>query len=342
MFVRTQNFTSAADITSSLIYRAKSVAPILGDKGLTGMKVDKIFDVPFSSTSNEAKQVLLGVDPKQVIEQYAGGLFHVADDKVIDYRPTSYTGFVHGTDALNELSQRIGFLKHGDTLVPRNRTSQFEHEAFAKGGKFDVDVGFEWSAFSPSIDSRFEMVRALCSNQMIFGKGTVMSRSIPMISDWESNMHVSNDVLKHIFHTTVIGRLADMPDERANLADARLLKLEIGRQLDNEAMAVDSRKFLNNLLEKVAALDSFELPKSMSVNDVKRIAVPMSVYDAMNIATEVTTHHSDGKPSNKLKAFAVSCIFDRKRQSNIISEEVFSSTNTFNDPDRAFWAETVH
>lgn len=341
MFPRIANLISAPVAASSLV-RSTSVTPIMDSRGLIGMKIDKLFDVPLSKNSNEARQVAIGVDPMRVVEQYAGGLFHLADDQVVDYRPAAYTGFVHDANALTELTARIGFLKSGKDLIPRNRTAQFQHEAFAKGGVFDVDVGFEWSAFSPTIDSRFEMVRSLCTNEMVFGKGTVMSRSIPMISDWQSNMAISNDVLKHIFNTTVTGRLEAMPTERASLADVRLLKSEISRQLDNEKATVESRKFLDNLMSKIATLDTLELPKSLTVNDLKRIAVPMSVYDAMNIATEVTTHHSDDAPSNKLKAFAVSCIFDKKRQSNILSEEIFTSTSTFNDPDRAFWAETVH
>lgn len=342
MFVRTPHLVSAP-VSASRILRSKSVSPIMNDKGLTGMKIDKTFDVPFALSSSEARQVAIGVDPIQVLKQYENGFFHMADDQVVDYRPNSYTGFLHSPDALAELTARIGFLKQGNDLVPRNRTAQFEHEAFAKGGVFDVDVGFRWSAFSPDIDSHFEMIRALCSNQMIFGKGTVMSRSIPLISDWQANMAISNDVLKHIFHTTVTGRLNDMPEERASLADARFLEAEVVRRLeDDEKLSDDSFKVLSNLMEKMSFIKEVTLPKSLTTNDVKRIPVPMSVYDAMNIATELSTHHSDNTPSSKLKAFAVSCIFDKKRQSNISSEEIFTTTNTFNDPDRAFWGETVH
>lgn len=342
MFTRTPHFLSAP-VSTSRIIRSKSISPIMTPKGLVGMKLDKTFDVPIAASSNEARQVAIGIDPVQVLKQYENGFFHMADDQVVDYRPNTYTGFLHTPDALSELTARIGFLKSGNAIIPRNRTAQFEHEAFARGGVFDVDVGFRWSAFSPEIDSHFEMVRALCSNQMIFGKGTVMSRSIPLISDWQANMAISNDVLKHIFHTTVTGRLNDMPEERASLADARFLEAEIARRLEeDEKLTKDSAKFLSNLMDKMSFIKEVQLPKSLTTNDVKRIPVPMSVYDAMNIATELSTHHSDNTPSNKLKAFAVSCIFDKKRQSNIASEEIFTTTSTFNDPDRAFWGETVH
>jgi len=334
---------ASAHINDSTLFRSKTVAPIFGTKGhLVGMKIDKAFDVPFSLDSNEARQVSIGVDPMLVLKEYENGFFHLAGDTIVDYRPNSYTGFVHGQSALSELSRRIGFMKNGDRLIPRNRTAEFEHDAFTtKGGKFDVDIGFGWSAFSSSIDSHFEMIRSLCTNEMIFGKGTVMSRSIPMISDWEANMQISNDVLKHMFDTTVAGRLIEMPTERASLADIKLIRTEIEKQ-QADKLSEDSAKFLKNLYDKLSFVDEIKLPKTLSVNDVKRVPVPVSVYDAMNMATEITTHHSDGKPSSKLKAFAVSCIFDKKRHANLMSEEVFTSTNTFNDPDRAFWAETVH
>lgn len=330
-------------VKKSEIIRSTSVQPIITAGKLTGMKVDRQFDIALDKSSGDAKQVELGVDPNIVVGRYVNGWFHIADDQVIDHRDNKYTGFVHKQNSLDELGNRIGFLQNpkNHALTARNRTSRFEHEAFSKGGVFDVDIGFRWSAFTPMIESHFEMVRALCSNQMIFGRDTVMSRNIPLINEWENNMAISNDVLKHIFNTTVKQRLVEMPNERASLADVELIQTSVTKQIGDTNITQESRLFLHNLLEKLKFIDEYPDLSALTVNDKKRIPVPVSVYDAMNIATEVSTHHSVQR-SAKLQAFATSCIFDKKRQSNLSSEAVFTSDSTFDDPDRAFWAETVH
>lgn len=333
-----------SNVDKSTLFRSSTVSPIMGAKGLVGMKINGAYDVHFDRRSNETRQVTIGIDPMRVIDHYKGGIFHLADDRIVDYRDNKYKGFIHNETSINELSSRIGFLqtKNNSRLFARNRTAQFEHEAFARGGVFDVEIGFGWSAFSPMIDSNFEMMRALCENMMVFGRGTVMSRRIPLISDWESNMAVSNDVLKHVFQTTVADRLLVMPDERINLADMMLIKSEVLKKAEDTGATPESRLFLRNLLEKIGTIEDPELSGVLTTNDYKRIPVPISTYDAMNMATEVVTHHCGDEPSAKLQAFAVSCIFDKKRQTNLTSQEVFSTTNTFDDPDRAFWAETVH
>lgn len=330
-------------VKTSEVLRSTLVQPIITAGKLTGMKVDRQFDVQFDKSSGDTKQVELGVDPNIVVGRYVNGWFHIVDNQIIEHRDNKYTGFVHSPNSLGELGNRIGFLQdpnaHG--IIARNRTSVFEHEAFSKGGTFDVSIGFRWSAFTPMIESHFEMVRALCSNQMIFGRDTVMSRNIPLINEWENNMAISNDVLKHIFNTTIKTRLLDMPHERASLADIELIQTIVAKQIGETDATPESRAFLQNLLGKIGFIDDYPNLSMLTVNDKKRIPVPVSVYDAMNIATEVSTHYLNQR-STKLQAFATSCIFDKKRQSNLISEAVFTSDSTFDDPDRAFWAETVH
>jgi hypothetical protein len=337
--------TTAYKPTENRLFKASSVVPIQTPTGLK-MRIDGAYDMNFPKSSDVAKQYEMGTAPELLVRPYVGGTFHVVDEQIIDHRKNDYKGYIHTEAAVRELSNRIGFVKSSSNseIVARNTTSKFEHSAFnSSGGQFDVDIGFNWSAFSPNVESHFEMVRALCENQMIFGKGTVMSRTVPIINNWESNMEVANHVLKRIFETTISQRLADMPSERINLADVKLLGHQIESVLASDKIQKQARAFVNNIKAKLSPIIEMPGMRSLALNDLKRIASPVSVFDAFNIATEMTSHYMpEDVSSSKLQAFSNSCIFDRKRQMNIASESMDCVSDTFNDADTAFFAETCH
>lgn len=328
------------------LFKSTRVAPLTSKQGGFGMLIDNEYSLFFPKSSDVTRQAEMGVDPELLVKPYLGGTFHLVDDQIISHRKSDYTGFTHNTNSIQELSSRVGFVKDSSgNIIARNTTSNFDHNAFdSSGGQFNVDIGFEWSAFSPSIESHFEMVRALCTNMMIFGRGTVMSRSVPIINDWHANMEISNHVLKRVFETTVSKRLSDMPHERANLSDVLLLDSQASATLASDKLDRAARTFIENLKSKLDPITSQPGIKQLSSSDHKRIATPVSAFDAFNIATEMTTHYlptSDVSPA-KLQAFSNSLIFDRKRQLNIGSDGSDSMHNTFESVDTAFFAETCH
>jgi hypothetical protein len=327
------------------IHTAKVVTPIHTSTGGFAFRVDDQYDITFSKSSDVVRQLELGIDPELLAQPYVDGKFHIVDDQIIDYRRSGYTGFLHTPDSLKELSRRIGFTKDGfGSISAKNSTSRFEHNAFdSAGGQFDVDIGFQWSAFSPNLESHFEMVRQLCSNGHVFGQGTVMSRSVPIISGWESNMEVANHVLKRVFETTVTSRLEHMPSERIALSDVRVLGHQVDAILASDRTQVLARKFVESLKAKLSPILAQPGVSSLSTGDLKRIASPISTFDAFNIATELTSHYmAEDLSKSKLQAFSNSCIFDHKRQLNIESTGSEMMSDTFQDADRAFFAETCH
>lgn len=334
-----------------------------GDKQWS-VQLEDEFVINLDRRSPITGQLNLDVDRGHLIEQFKDGRFFIVDDEVIDYRLQADLKFMHSNESIKHLVDHLGFAtpesnnrfigrraratRHGfsDSIQARSRTEAFEASALDSiGGQFDIHTGFKWSPFSLDIHSYIEMWRQVCENGAIATAPLVNSR-IPMLNQWKENLAISNQVIRHNFDKIVLPRLAALPSERISMFDLMTLKnfVENLASTEDKQFAHDSYK---HLMAIGAQLEEAWDPRAdqLGRNNLKFIPAPVSAFDAMNIATEIATHHMPADRTNaRGQVFVNELIFSDTRRRNMAVDvnNLVTDVSTFDNVDRAFFGITCH
>lgn len=316
--------------------------------------LDGQWDIPVDRRSGLAGQLKLGVDRKLIETEFLDGKFFMVDDDVVDYRLKSDLSFVHSDDSIKSLAGSLGFARstpsiftdvaHSKHIYAQSSVERFDCNATdTLGGQFDINIGFTWSPFASDISSFIEMWRQVCTNGAI-AQSPIMNHRIPMLNKWEENLQISNQVLRHNFDKIVFPRLAALPNERISLDDMKNLMRIVSDLSNSTELAGDSIMHLANISDKLyEAWDpAADVLKS---NVLKFIQAPITAFDAMNIATEASTHHvAIDRTGHRAQAFANKLIFNESRQRNLEVDLslLVTDTNTFRNVDTAFFGQTCH
>lgn len=322
--------------------------------GYSHMYLDGKFKVPLDSRGSIAGMIALGVDPDELKPEVLEGRYFIVDDKVIDHRLKSHLKFQHSDEAIKQLVDKLGFAQQVTTnqfggerrglIEARASREAFEVNPLDSiGGQFDIHIGFQWSPFELDIHSIIEMWRQVCTNGAV-ARSPILDNKIPMLNRWEENLAISDRVVRHNFDKLVLPRLAALPNERITLSDVAelqriLTNLQQSKQLHGSSLMA--------LAEMEAVVDQAWLPGAslLKKNMQKFVQAPMTAFDAYNIVTEAATHHLGSDRNNhQASAFVSSIIFnaDRQRSSRTELDSLTTDTNTFANPDRAFFGETCH
>ncbi len=334
-----------------------------GNKNWSVM-LDDEFSFNLDRRSPITGQLNLEMDRDHLVEQFTEGRFFIVDDNVIDYRLAGDLKFMHDDESIKQLVGHLGFARpvsdnmflgrtsrstrHGvsRSLQARSQTEAFEAAAIdSLGGQFDIRTGFKWSPFTLDINSYIEMWRQVCENGAVAISPIVNSR-IPMMNQWKENLAISNQVIRHNFDKIIMPRLAALPDERISMFDLMTLKNIVGNMASSEDknFAHDSMQHLK-LIEDT--LDQAWDPRADALgrNNLKFIPAPVSAFDAMNIATEISTHHTPGDRTNsRAQVFVNELIFSdtRRRNLDVDVNNLVTDIATFDNVDRAFFGITCH
>lgn len=342
-----------ANVNEAFIHTPSKVDFVV-QGGLSHMILDDTFKVNLDSRGPIAGMINLGMDPKDLEPEVLEGRYFVVDDNVIDHRFKSGLKFQHSDESIKSLVDKLGFAQTVTTnfagderfgLVQARATREaFEVNPLDSiGGQFDIHIGFQWSPFDLDIHSVIEMWRQVCTNGAI-AKSPILDNKIPMLNRWEENLAISDRVVRHNFDKLVLPRLAALPNERITLADVAALQGILSNFQQSKHLQGSS---LMALAEMEAVVDQAWLPgaNELKKNMQKFVPAPMTAYDAYNIVTEAATHHlGRDRTNHQAAAFTSSLIFnaDRQRSSRTELDSLTTDTNTFANPDRAFFGETCH
>lgn len=326
--------------------------------GNTHVYLDDKFKVNLDPRGQLAGMYNLGVDENELKPEILEGRFFIVNDQVVDHRFKSDLKFEHNTESVKALVDKLGFAQrsvelgrranrnHRDagSIVARATREAFEVNPLDSiGGQFDIHIGFNWSPFELDIHSVIEMWRQVCTNGAI-AQSPILDNKIPMLNRWEENLAISDRVVRHSFDKLVLPRLAALPDERITLADVSELQRILGNMQQSKHLHGSSLMALAQM-EEVVDSAWIKGSEKLKKNMLKFVPAPMTAYDAYNIVTEASTHHLGRDRNNhQAAAFVSSLIFnaDRQRSSRTELDSLITDTNTFANPDRAFFAETCH
>lgn len=310
--------------------------------------IDGEWEVKLDRRNNVVGQLALGVDPEDLKHSFLGGRFFVVDDQIVDYRLAENLGkFMHDEKGLHNLVHKVGMtISEGGKIRAGSTTEKFEYEAGrGEGNQFNIDIGFDWSPFSLDINSALSMLRLACYNGLMVSD-PVMSHKIPVMNGWEENLVIANDVLRHSFDHKVGPRIAAMPTEMINMHDTMGLCDLIGAALgDKKEGVIKNYNEVVRIHELLQPVVTGEI-RAMQKNLLKFIGAPITAYDAMNIATELSSHHIDpySPAAKKLAGFANNLLFSDVRQNNlqVNLDNLVMDTKVFGNADQAFFGVTCH
>ena len=310
--------------------------------------IDGEWEVKLDSRHNAVGQLALGIDPDLLKPTFLGGRYFLVDDQIVDFRQAEAIKFEHTDVALMNLVKAVGMsIDQKGKIYAKSITSNFEYEAFqTAGGEFQIAQGFAWSPFSLDIQAALELLRVLCSNGLVV-TDPIMNHKIPVMNGWEENLAIANDVIRHAFDHKVGPRIAALPTEMISMHDAMGLIDIIGGCIHGNGKRdlVYSHNDLVAIHEKLEPLVTPEV-RAMQKNVLKFIPVPITAFDAMNVATECATHYLDpfSGPASKLSNFANNLLFSESRQKNldVNLDSLVMDTKVFSSADQAFHGITCH
>lgn len=312
------------------------------------------FQHTFPANSVESK-LLREMEPSVVQQKMNGGTYIFTEEgKFVDYRPSDYKGFMHSEDAIQKLSDKIGF-----SIAPESRKaardvfSQFRESrgiflgglsdpfyldiaSLGEGGSFKNRIVYKWNPFDKDIFTTIEVERLICLNGMV-GVAPIVTKKVPVINDWERHLEIVSLQVQPSVNVILQDRFLKMNDTHASVAhllDARTLLLD-----RSQLKAADSIETLQNLmkitdvesrLKHVYKKETFYRGKGNTA------ASDLTQFDLFNVLTEACSHTTGTTDStSKIQNFLNKLTFDFSK--NEISGNAKISNES--DPSRVFFGK---
>jgi len=322
--------------------------------------VDDELEHTFPADSRVSKALEL-MTPVALQERLQGGHYFFVNGCLFDFRDGNYNGFIHTPDNIDSLKNTIG-IQTGVEDGRRFDTSQSRSTKLAKtwsektiqvpgmgeGGAFNSRLTFSWNPFIETIRSSFDIERLICENGMT-GLTSLFQAKIPLINRWEEHLDIADMQIQNKLYSMLSERFRNMTDERATLADVLRLQDHVLNRLDsykNGNTQVGGRnETLRNINKIVDPSAHLKTHYRESAFQDRRLAAQLpshlSVFDAYNIATEISSHTSPtGNSSNHaLDKFANELVFDRQDRRAHAARFGGASHSSFSDPDQAFFGD---
>lgn len=302
----------------------------------------------------------LSVTPTAALAtRFTGGKFFTINDELVDFRDSTFSGFVHDADAIQKLIDIVGVSKvanrHaglkqsstvGDIVLTHTwGTDAIDIPEYQAGGQFNSILRYNWSPFSQSIRSIFELVRLICSNGMV-GVTDFFNAKIPVINRWEEHMDIAYKQIQNKVQGRIRDRIIEMGDERASVgelmqisshASDRVTKGLVGTMEERQrllsiAQIADPKQHLGEYYKQAAFEDK---------GIANRLPGHLTTFDAWNMVTEMYSHTNASPDSTDtaLQRLANILMFDGDKRMQRMAHvgNNMKSLSAFSDPKAAFF-----
>jgi hypothetical protein len=317
----------------------------------------------FPTASRESRSVLT-TDIDILRANYNGGTYVFAihengTQSLIDYRPSTYRGFVHSDDSFAKMQEVIGSTM---TNVGRQAVNGLLNEAGKKsapkgtpmlGGQwssFDLDVKslgiggefknrliYKYSLFSPNIVTSFETERLICSNGMV-SNSALVTFEVPVINDWENNLHVVSAQLQPKINDILHSRFEHMAKVRATVSECLSAQKVLNERLASisgdfaDEGTYSDRDALDSLVRTVDvtnALSEYYKPEVFSGDRAKLASSHLTQFDVFNVLTEAASHTSGSEVSDaNIQTQVNRIVYDSLRNKQLIASGKPLSTDS--------------
>lgn len=297
---------------------------------------------------------------------YNGGTYVVYEDdnghRLIDYRESTYKGFVHSDDSMMSLQELIGVDTSSISAI--DRIKNFRTNGVFMGGAwsaFDLDVKsldvggqfqnhliYGYSPFSPNIVTSLATKRLACLNGMI-STSPYVAFETPVIDDWKDNLHVVSAQLVPTITDLLKSRFEGMANERASIYHAmaastfltdRLNRMRLDCTDKNDPVYASDAARIRTMIDDLDVADRLQDYYGSSVfnnvNMAKIAESDITSFDVYNILTEASSHTKSATPNDiKIQALASNLVFDRIGAKKNLNTAI--PVNVKSDHRRAFF-----
>lgn len=316
--------------------------------------IDNRYVHDFKAGSRESKYCS-NTDIETIRKMFSGGTYFFYQDRLVDYRLSSYNGFTHDHDGISELVDRIGIgspqnLREASIGGLFNQHRSNGNNGIFLGGewdKFDLNISelgiggefnnqliYRWSPFSSNIITSLEIERLVCTNGMV-SSSPFVSFEVPLINDWERNLHVISAQLKPRINDLLTMRFKDMADNRSSVNDiARANSMLKERYSVTETPELVNMLNITDLKSNLGSYFHEELFTDSAKS--KMVGGHLTQFDVFNILTEASSHYGNDIESNfQIQRELNRLVFggiDQKKQLNLVKPVISDS-----DHRRAFF-----
>jgi hypothetical protein len=295
-----------------------------------------LFEHTFPIDSAESKGVF-DADLATLTRHYDGGTYAFKQGTLVQYKPSSYRGFIQSNDAISHLADSIGMrmttnggkYRNGvaglyDSVRTRNTNGAmfggegdpfgFDVKELGLGGEFDASLVAKWSVFSPNIEITMNVKRLVCANGMV-ADSPFVTRSVPVISNWEENMGVVRAQLEPHMSGIMQQRFREMANTRASVASlARATGILNKRSSSKNLDDADRQRLLGmaGLVDVKKNLGHYYAGRALSDQKVAAaLAGHLTAFDLYNVMTEASSHYGrDGETDKEATMLANRIMFD--------------------------------
>lgn len=325
--------------------------------------VNEEFSHVFKKNTKEAS-MLATTDHDSIVSYFIGGTFVLYDGSMVDYRPSTYKGYIQDVATMESMAELIGFevvekraystpvhgllsdvKKKGDVIWSgKGGTFDVVVPSLGDGGLFEAGLVYGWSPFSPNVKTTLETTRLVCNNGM-YSTAAFASYETPMINDIEENLRIVSKALTPRVQSDLTVRLEQMAKQRASVQVVRKANSIFGGHLKDLNKEDNLTSWAN--LRNMDALTSDEILSKYYHSDALEnkaltsvLPSHLSSLDVLNILTEASTHYItdvDGRLSvNKL---ASSIMFDDVRSQTSIGSITKVPESPYSDHNKAFFGK---
>lgn len=235
------------------------------------------------STRDQIHRAITATDVDNVIENLQGGYFLEQDGRIKEYRDNSYNGFVQS----DEFVERFSNIKNLSSITEQGLSIA----KYGLGGDFKLTTGFDWSVFSPTLDSTVGLERLICSNGMVV-KEKLLQKKVPIINLFERHLQIASDQVMHYANMHLQDKIARMENEVASVREVNLVANHVNYRRQDSTH--DSR--FSNFAE---LLESGRLNEYYSKQALENAAIAETLpshldrYTLFNLVTEMRSHTTE-------------------------------------------------
>lgn len=327
---------------------------------LAAITIDGEFEHVFPHTSRVSRH-LDSMSTEDLQDRLTGGSYFLVEGELVDFRDSSYHGFVHDTKTIDTFMDILGYQRKDELKMVHMQKNQQDDDVhspivlrkvwnegeinvpgYAQGTDFNSLLSFQWNPFMKNVNTMLDIVRLICTNGMV-GITSFLNTKVPVMNRWEEHLDIASRQIQNKVNDIVIQRIGQMVHENCSLADLLLLEDHITTRMSS---SIDQSEYrtLSSMINAVSPRLQLSHVYRESTFDDKNLAAQLpghlSLFDAFNIATQVRTHVAETAKSSDfaLDKFANGILFDRERANyNATAKFKPHDQKAFQNPEQAFW-----
>lgn len=328
----------------------------------------------FPALSRESELLdIYGDDMNQISEVFNGGTYAFNDRTLVDYRNSTYRGFVHSDEGVAQLIERLGVQETASRKPARPQIAtpasgsaramfarvrgdktngvfmgrewdKFELQVpeLGAGGEFENRLLYRWSPFSPNIQTSLEVERLVCNNGMV-AMSPLVTHEVPVIDNWDEHLDVVTMQLKPRINAILSDRFRAMEETRASVEDVQRVHATLTARMDGSVGADDQSAVrlarLSQLTDVQRNLSRYYDTAVFSKRELAaRADSHLSQFALYNVLTEAATHTNPNKTSdNSIQMGINRLVFDEiGRRAALENRHIPVAEKS--DPERAFFS----